>query len=226
MPTRPIFSQIFARSPISPIQNHMKVACAAAIKLPDYIDAVLKEDWTLAKQLGDQIIQLEGEADDVKRDIRSNLTRSMFMPVSRSDLLALLKSQDKIPNRAKDIVGLSMGRKMEFPTELVPLMHEFVTKSVESASMALSALDELDELFESGFSRSEIDFIADLITKLNTIEHETDVIARTVQQKLYSVEKTLDPIDAMFLYRLIDWIGDIADSAQSVGSKLLYLISK
>jgi len=204
----------------------MHVACSAAIKLPDYFDAVLKGDWDTATSIGEEIGRLEGEADDIKRKIRANLPRSIFMPVSRNDLLDLLKSQDKIPNRAKDIVGLCIGRKMSFPEELGSLMHGFVDKSVSAASMAMNALEELDELFESGFSGGEIEVISTMISKLNAAEHEADEKQQEVQKKLYELESELNPVDVMFLYRIIDWIGDIADNAQSVGSRMLYLIAK
>ena len=204
----------------------MKVACGAATLLPDYLDAVLESDWDLARSRGEEIVRIEGEADKLKREIRANLSRSLFMPVSRADLLELLKSQDKIPNRCKDIVGLSSGRKMAFPTELGRPMHEFVESSVRAAEMAMSVLDELDELFQSGFSGSEIDLIADLITKLNTLEHESDILQQEVQNKLYELEKDLNPVDVMFFYRILEWIGDIADNAQSVGNRMLNLIAK
>ena len=226
MAARSFFGQIFAKSPISPIQNHMKIACSAAALLPDYFDAVFKLDWELAKSRGAEIQRLEEKADVIKREIRAGLSRSLFMPVSRVDLLELLKSQDKIPNRAKDIVGLSMGREMEFPAELGPLMREFVQTSVRTAEMAMHALDELDQLFESGFGDVVINLIADMITKLNTIEHEADLLQRDVQNKLYALEKNINPVDVMFFYRIIEWIGDIADNAQSVGNRMLNLIAK
>ena len=204
----------------------MKIAFSAAVKLPEYFRYVLASDWDNAREIGAEISRLEGEADDLKRNVRANLSRSLFMPVSRSDLLELLKSQDKIPNRAKDIVGLSTGRKMEFPAELGPLIHQFVEKSVETASLAMNALDELDELFVTGFSGREIDLISNMITKLNVAEHETDEIQQEVQNLLYKIEKELHPVDVMFLYRIIDWIGDIADNAQSVGNRMLYVIAK
>lgn len=226
MATRSFFGQIFAKSPISPIQNHMKVACSAAILLPDYFEAVLKLDWELARSRGEEIIRLEGEADVIKREIRASLSRSLFMPVSRADLLELLKSQDKIPNRTKDVVGLSMGRKMTFPPELGPVLLDFVQTSVKTAELAMKALDELDELFESGFSGSEINLISNMITQLNVVEHETDLLQHEVQHQLYAIEKDLNPVDVMFFYRIIEWIGDIADNAQSVGNRMLNLIAK
>jgi len=226
MAIRPVFSQIFGRSPIAPIQEHMKVACRAAERLPEFFEAVIATDWDSANKIGEDISKLEGDADDIKRKIRANLPRSLFMPVSRSDLLDLLKSQDKIPNRAKDVVGLCRGRKMAFPGELGTAMHGFVASSVSAASLALLTLDELDELFETGFSGREIDLISNLISKLNAAEHEADEKQQEVQVLLYKMESEINPVDVMFLYRIIDWIGDIADNAQAVGNRMLNLIAK
>ena len=226
MPKSPIFSQLFARSPISPIQDHMKLSCEAASHLPAFFNAVLAQDWEAAKPIGEKIVRLESEADDIKRKVRSNLPRSLFMPVSRSDLLELLQSQDKIPNRAKDVVGLTLGRQMTIPGEIGSLLVGFVESSVKAVTFALKALNELDELLETGFSGREVDLIEDMIVELNTAEHESDDLQSLVQKKLFAMEDELNAVDVMFLYRLIEWIGDIADNAQSVGNRMLYLIAK
>jgi hypothetical protein len=47
--------------------------------------------------------------------------------VARRDLLELLTMQDKVANKAKDIAGLILGRKMEFPESIGPQLREFVT---------------------------------------------------------------------------------------------------
>ena len=126
MPRSPIFSQLFARSPISPIQEHMKVAGATAAELPEFMTAVFAGDWDKAIAVQQRIAALETEADVIKRNVRSNLPRSIFMPVSRSDLLELLKAQDRIPNRCQDLAGLCIGRRMVFPKLMQPLMLKFI----------------------------------------------------------------------------------------------------
>ena len=68
--------------------------------------------------------------------------------------------------------------------------------------------------------------ISDLISKLNTAEHEADEKQQEVQMLLYKMESEINPVDVMFLYRIIDWIGDIADNAQAVGNRMLNLIAK
>ncbi|MCB1646083.1 MAG: TIGR00153 family protein [Pseudomonadales bacterium] len=226
MAISPLFNQLFARSPIAPMQEHMKIACQAATEMTGYMNAVIDGDWDSALILGEHIVKLENDADDIKRKIRLNLPRSLFMPVSRSDLLELLHSQDRIPNLARDIVGLTKGRRMKIPEPLAPLMRELVEWAVKPSSVALEALNELDELVTTGFSGKEVDLVSHMIAKLDDVEGEADVRQRTVIQALFEMEKTLDPVDVMFLYRVIDWIGDLADKSQTVGNRMLYLIAR
>ena len=59
----------------------------------------------------------------MKRDIRLHLPKSIFLQVSRSDILELLAAQDRVANKAKDIAGLTLGRKMVFPEKIIPTLH-------------------------------------------------------------------------------------------------------
>jgi predicted phosphate transport protein (TIGR00153 family) len=204
----------------------MKVALSTAAELPGFMEAVFAEDWDKAKEFHERISALETEADVIKRHVRSNLPRSLFMPVSRSDLLELVKTQDKIPNRTQDVAGLCMGRRMVFPDVVKPAMRKFIESTNATVSAAGKALAELDELLESGFSGREIELIEQMIVELNTAEHDTDKRQSEVQQVLFKVEQDMKPLDVMFMYRLVESLGDIADYAQSVGSKMLYLIAK
>ena len=226
MPGSPLFTRLFGRSPIAPLQDHMKVSAECAGQLLSYFEAVYEEDWDKAKSVYDSIGALEQEADEMKREIRINLPKSLFLPVSRSDLLELLHNQDRIPNRAKDIAGLILGRQMSMPEPIRKVMLEYITVSVSATSFALKALEELDELVESGFSGREMDLIEKLVDSLDDVEHESDIKQIEVRSRLMSVERDLDPIDVMFMYRIIEWIGDLADDSQTVGNRMLYLIAR
>jgi uncharacterized protein len=226
MPISPLFNQLFARSPVAPMQAHMKVASQAAAEIKSYLDAVIDGDWVLAKTLGDHIFQLEHDADVMKRKIRLSLPRSLFMPVSRSDLLELLHAQDRIPNLAKDIVGLTSGRQMAIPAELAPALRDLVEWAVKPATVALEALNELDELITTGFSGKEVELVAAMISRLDEVEHEADIKQRVLTGQLFAMEKHLNPVDVVFFYRLIEWIGDLADKSQTVGNRMLYLIAR
>jgi predicted phosphate transport protein (TIGR00153 family) len=71
-----------------------------------FFSAAVAGDWEEAREVRNEIEALEQEADDLKKKIRLNLPKSLFMPVPREDLLELLLVQDKIANRTRDVSSL------------------------------------------------------------------------------------------------------------------------
>jgi predicted phosphate transport protein (TIGR00153 family) len=172
-----------------------------------------------------QIEALENQADDMKKNIRLHMPKSLFMPVPREDLLELLLVQDKIANRTKDVSGVIIGRKMKIPKQIAPQFLEFVDRNIDAAKQARKSVRELDELFTAGFKGAEVSLVADLIEELDRIETHTDEQQTILRTAVFEIEKTLDPIDAMFLYEVIELTGEIADMAERVGRRLELLLS-
>ena len=225
MPINP-FVSLFGRSPIGPMQQHIAKAHECAANLVPFFEAVMVEDWAKVEQVQQEMSRLEHEADKLKKSVRLHLPKSLFLPVPRSDLLELLSVQDKVANRAKDIAGLMLGRQMAIPQALQPLMRTYVQRSVDASAQALKAMNELDELLETGFAGREAVLVETLIEELGSIENDTDRLQIEVRRNLFKLEKDLPPVDVMFLYQIIDWIGDVADRAQRVGNRLEQLLAR
>ncbi|ACE84932.1 TIGR00153 family protein [Cellvibrio japonicus] len=218
-------SNLFGRSPIKPMQEHMAVAIKAAGQLVGFFEAVTDGNWVLAGEIQQQVVKYEHEADDIKKQLRLHLPKSLFLPVPRTDLLELLTMQDRIPNRAKDIAGIIMGRKMTIPASMQDQMNEFVRASVAAAEQALTAINELDELLETGFSGRELTVVENMIKELDKLEEKADHLEIGVRTSLFALEAQLPPVDVMFLYNIIDWVGDIANRAHDVGGRLQLLLA-
>jgi uncharacterized protein len=219
-------TNLFGRSPIKPIQEHMAVAHSAAEQLIPFFVAVNANDWTEGEAIQKRIGGFENTADEHKKNIRLHLPKSLFLPVPRSDLLELLSMQDQIANRAKDISGIMLGRKMLIPAQLQTEMTEFVACAVATSAQALKAINELDELLETGFSGREIQIVEKLIEELDALENKTDKLEVTIRAGLFAIEADLPPVDVMFLYKVFDWVGDLADRAEKVGTRLQLLLAR
>ncbi|MDE1461958.1 TIGR00153 family protein [Spartinivicinus poritis] len=226
MPAKNLLSSMFGRSPIGPIQQHIAKVHECATQLVPFINAAMSDNWEEAAKIQADIANLEGEADVLKKEIRLSLPKSLFLPVPRTDLLDIITVQDKVANRAKDIAGLMLGRQMSIPAELQPEFKDYIARSVDTSAQALKAMSELDELVETGFSGREVDIVEKMIEDLDAIESDTDKIQVAIRAKLFQLEKQLPPVDVMFLYKIIDWIGDLADRASRVGSHLQLLLAR
>src|SRR6185295_18217073 len=102
MPKTP-FLNMFGRSPIRPLEEHMSNVHACVKELYPFFEAVLLKDFKQGATLQQHIAALENKADVMKRDLRLHLPKGLFMSFSRSDLLELLTVQDQLANKAKDI---------------------------------------------------------------------------------------------------------------------------
>ncbi len=224
-PFNPIVN-LFGTSPVRPLQKHLAKVVECVSQLEPLFDAVLADNRAAVNEVQERIVALEHDADDLKHDLRLHLPRSLFLPVERRDLLEVLTMQDNIANRAKDIAGLIRGRRMSLPADVGPRFKDFVKRGIDACLQAQKAVNELDELVETGFRGAEVALVQDLINELDRIETDTDTIQVEVRAKVFAIERDLPPIDAMFLYRVIDWTGDIGDRAQRVGSRLQLMLAR
>ncbi len=173
-----------------------------------------------------EISKLEKEADAIKRQIRLDLPGGLFMPVDRADLLELLTQQDKIANRAKDIAGRVIGRKLEVPATLKVKFNTYLGRCLDATEKAADAINELDDLLETGFKGREVEIVEKMINQLDVIEDDTDSMQIELRADLLALEKELNPVDVMFLYQIIEWVGDLADLAERVGARLEIMLAR
>lgn len=220
------FSKIFGESPVTPLQNHVNQVVSCVEKLRPYFEAVFARDWEEAAKIQQQLVDIEHAADNIKNEIRLHLPSSLFMPVDRRDVLEVLDLQDNLANRAKDISGLTLGRKMAIPPPLQDAFMAFLERCIDAAKQARVAINELDELVVTGFRGDEATRVKEMIEELHHIEDDTDSMQIGLRAQLYELEADLPPVDVIFLYEIIKWTGDLADTAQSAGNRLQLMLAK
>lgn len=217
---------LFAQSPLKPLQKHSLKVTECSELLEPFFEAIFENNWEKAAEVRGKIVDLERRADTLKREIRLKLPRGLFMPVERSDLLELVTQLDKLANFSRDISGRIIGRRLSIPTEMQPLFKKFLSRSIDASRQVRKVLDEMDQLLETGFRGRELDFVNKMILELDQIEDDTDQYQITLRHELLELEKTLNPIDVIFLYKCIELISVLADQAQRIGSRIELMLAK
>ena len=219
-------TSLFGKSPISPLQQHMKKVHSCIKEFGVFAKAANAEDWEKAQAAQISIAQKEHKADKLKKKLRMNLPSTFMMPFSRRDLLDVLLIQDSIANITKDLAGLMMSRRMVFPKEFAEDFIKLTGLCIKTSAAALVAINELDELLETAFSSRQRKLVHQMIKKINELEHDTDIAQSEIREKLFALESSLAPVDVMFYYRAIEWLGETADAAQKVGSRFEVMLTK
>jgi predicted phosphate transport protein (TIGR00153 family) len=91
---------------------------------------------------------------------------------------------------------------------------------------SVEAIDRLDELMELGFRGREAERVEEMIDRVCQLEGETDRLGIVVTRELFRIEDRVSPVDVLFWYQLIDWIGNLADNAEKVANRLRLLIAR
>jgi predicted phosphate transport protein (TIGR00153 family) len=219
-------SRLFGKSPFAALQAHMLVVLECAREVKPLIEALARGDEARVMAAKDRICEREAEADRIKNELRLHLPKSLFMPVDRRDLLEVLHLQDTIANTAQDIAELLIERQMRIPEFMHEPLIALTARCIETCEQSASVISELDELLAMGFRGREVDKVDAMLKELNDIEDETDELGLALSRALFDHEDEMKPVSVMMWYRLIEWIGDLADYAEKVGDRLRLLIAK
>lgn len=217
---------MFGPSPIGPLEKHMAKVTLSVRLLTDFFEATQAGDWEKSGTLRQDITNLENKADTLKRELRLHLPNNLFMPIARTDLLEMLTMQDRIANKAKDIAGIVLGRKIQLPSQIWPSFRTLVQGCFATVEKTEQAIKEMQQLVEAGFGGSEVKYVEKMIVEIDKLEHDSDDMQIKVREGLFAIEQGLPAVEVMFLYRLIEWTGELADLAQNVGGQLHVLIAR
>jgi hypothetical protein len=217
-----LIANLFGHSPIRPMQEHMRAAVECARQILPLFEEMVAGDKAAIAARHQEIDRLEHEADRIKNEIRSHLPKRMFLAVERRDMLEILDYQDSIADVAQDIAELADMRGMVVPKELASAFLELVRRVVSACEQAERVINELDELVETGFRGRQVARVDEMIEELSRMESDTDELEERVQRLLFGIEDELG-ISAIFWYKLIDYVGRMADYAERVGNRLRLL---
>ena len=222
-----MLANIFGSSPVQPLEKHMEIAYRCAKQAPaPFSTRSIANDWDegLRGSRRNRGAGARGRRPQ-ERDSAEHAEEPVHAGAARrSARVAACAGQDRQPYQGRvgrDYWPQDANSGRPSPSKFV----EFVDRNVDAAKQARKSVRELDELFTAGFKGAEVTLVADMIEKLDQIETHTDEQQTILRAALFEIEKTLDPIDAMFLYDVISLTGEIADMAERVGRRLELLLA-
>lgn len=219
-----IISKLFGKSPFEPLYQHMLKVKACVDLVRPLMDAFLKGEQEKVKDVARKIFKAEHDADIVKKEIRSRLPKSIFLPVARGDILRFLKEQDNIADSAEDLAALLILRKTTVPEELKEKLKNFVDKVLETYEVAMTVSSEIKLLAETSFGGEEAHKVMELIEQLKVKEWKADKAQMTAAKKMFSIEKKLDPVSVMMWMHIFRELGTLANHAENAGDQMRLML--
>jgi len=214
-------AKLLARSPFRALERHAESVRATVEELGRVVRAyVAREPYPI-----DEVSRLENEADDVKSEIRANLPAGLLMPVNRSDLLEFLWQQDEIADFAQSTAKILALLRPEMPEALEADLLALSGKMLETAAQYMAMVKELGDVLETGFAKRQIDDVVCLLSEVNRLEHEADVLEGRSIEEIYRAEDMGD-FARMHMLRVIFQMGEVVDHMENAGGRLRIMISR
>ena len=220
------FGRLINKSPFPLLQRHMEAARVCAEALPTLFEALSSGDVDALTDGVKRLSALEGEADDLKNQLRDQLPRGLFLSVDRRDLLQLIAEVDRVADSAEDVGVLLTLRKYQFATELQPLVTELVDQVILTVQQAEKSLKHLDLLVVSGFSRRAVSDAHQEIQKIGEYEHQADKYQDQAAKLLFQKETELGALEIMMWSKVLKKLGDVANHAENVGDRMRLFLAK
>ncbi len=160
------------------------------------------------KESAYRVHDAESRIDDILRNIELDLYKNALIPESRGDVLGLLESFEKIPNKFESLCFQMSLQKIEIPMDLRG-------KFLRLLSVNLDSYKLINEAVMGLFYETDVEAQIDRIDK---IESESDLIERDLIEAIFDLE--IEKADKLLLRDITINIGDISDCAQSTTDRL------
>ncbi len=215
---------IFATSPFKPLVMHASKGGDCVRKLNEALLAYCDGDMDKVEELNREIDVIEHEADVIKQTIRSELSSSIMLPVHANDLLNFLKPQDSISDDAQEVSFWLTLRKIEAPDEIRYGFCALMEKTLATVELYEDLVATLGELLETSFSKRDVEDTLGLVTKVEEMEHQVDIIEKDLVKKIFRNENEIGALGVYHLARLVRGIGDIADKSEHAADRLRTMV--
>ena len=216
---------LISKNPFGSLKRHMEKTLVCVEKTESLFEAVFAGDRERVKLLAKEISQIEHECDLIKRELRTEVSRSIFLPIDRRDLLQVLSNMDSIADNAEDVGVLLTMRWMSLPDVLRPNFDLFLRKTIAVVTESATVIFALDRLLEAGFSGPDADEVLARIDHIDRLEHEADKAQDQLGKKLFEHEEQFCAASLIMWIKIIEKVGQLSDCAERMMNHIRLMLS-
>ena len=214
---------IFMKSPFEGLQEHAEKIKECAWAFQGAMECHFAAKCETFEKFRQEVVQMESDADVIKRRIRGHLPKGTIMPISNFLLFRYLREQDGVLDAMEDTLDwISYRSEKGIPENLdkdFALLVDSVIDPIENMSKMVIEARKYFKIF----SEKQREGVKDIIHSLREQEHEADKYEDAIKRKVFELN---DAVTIFHLVRLAETIGSIADHAQNAGDMMRAMLSK
>ncbi|OAG27151.1 TIGR00153 family protein [Thermodesulfatator autotrophicus] len=205
------------------LEDHAQLVLHCVNMLPKAFEAFFQRNIEACHKIYTELVQIEREADSIKKNIRSHLPHGIILPVDKFELFLYLKEQDAIADAAEEILKWLTFREYEVPEDVSFQVILLTKHNIETAELLIPLL-EYSRAYLSAADSIAREKAKEVIRKIRAREHESDEIATTLKREVFNMEK--DPLSVFHLLRVTELICQISGRAENAGDLMRAMLAK
>jgi predicted phosphate transport protein (TIGR00153 family) len=201
--------------------KHAQIVQNCVKELNVGLNILLKEkDLQKAHDLLLNVDTLEGDADDLRREIQKDISRGELNPTIRQNLSHLIKRMDDVANCCTGVARRISTIPVKFWEQCSDLTLNLILEMSQTTVECVQYLDKIviDLLGE----RNNIKEYAKLI---NQHEHKVDLLNIKLRQSLQETDYSINYFTAFTVGNVFDILEAISDSIESVADYIMVLFT-
>ena len=218
------FFKMFMTSPFEGLQEHAEKVKECTWAFQQAMECYFAPKCKTFEEFRQEIVQIESEADAIKRRIRGHIPKRTMMPISNFLVFRYLREQDGVLDAVEDTLDwISYRSETKIPEELKKDFAILVDSVIDPIENLSTMVSQAREYFKT-YSEDQRAIVKDIIHTLHQQEHEVDEFEDIIKKKVFNMEA--DAVTIFHLVRLAETIGSIADHAQNAGDMMRAMLSR
>jgi predicted phosphate transport protein (TIGR00153 family) len=217
--TRNIFAWLGEREEKGVLKSalrHVEKSYECLMEMKNSIESLTVNDTEGKKQHIGRAKNAEHEGDEIKKAITNELSKGMFLPPDREDLLLLNEGLNDIADSAKGVVRLLEFFEKGPSAEINKLLLDDSLLAVKSGEKLKGAINAL--------VKNDADIVMEECAQIEIIEEEGDDKRRDMINALIKTE--LSQQLTILVYEMIDNLENVIDSIKRTGDMVRILAIK
>ncbi len=201
--------------------KHAQIVQKCVKTLDEGIKVLLKEKKPeKADQIFEKVDTLEGEADELRREIQKDISKGELNPSVRQNLSHLIKRMDDVANCCTGVARRITTIGGEFWEQSSEQTILIILEMMENTVKAVDLLDKM--VIDLLGKRKQIKEFA---SQINQHEHEVDILNIKLRKSLHETKYDVNYFTAFTAGNVFDIIEAISDSIEAVADYIMVLLT-
>ncbi len=176
---------------------------------------VQEGDVDKAEEYALETHKTEGQADDVRRRVETQLLTGALMPASRRDILQLVEQVDRLANAAENALDHLLLQRIQIPEDLRPAILEITNKTEIIFAHVKDAISVLFKNMEAALEHTQ---------QIEQIEGQIDHIERKTIKHIFELD--LELAHKLQVNNFVRSVVELSDRAEDLSDHIELMVAQ